>query len=49
MADVGVTDVRAIDVRVIDVRGPQEILAVAVYEPLPGHEQDSLETMGCCC
>jgi hypothetical protein len=34
------------DVGVIDVRGPKEILSVAVYEPLPGHERDSLETMG---
>jgi hypothetical protein len=24
----------------------REILSVAVYEPLPGREQDSLETMG---
>ena len=29
-----------------DARMSQEILSVAVYEPLPGHEQDSLETMG---
>jgi hypothetical protein len=36
MADVGVTD----------AHGPREILSVAVYEALPGHEQDSLETMG---
>ena len=29
-----------------DARMSQEILSVAVYEPLPGHEQDSLETIG---
>ena len=29
-----------------DARMSQEILSVAVYEPLPGREQDSLETMG---
>jgi hypothetical protein len=25
--------------------GPHEILSVAIYEPLPGHERDSLETI----
>jgi hypothetical protein len=29
-----------------DARMSREILSVAVYEPLPGREQDSLETMG---
>ena len=29
-----------------DARMFREILSVAVYEPLPGREQDSLETMG---
>ena len=29
-----------------DARVSREILSVAIYEPLPGHEQDSLETMG---
>ncbi len=29
-----------------DARMSREVLSVAVYEPLPGREQDSLETMG---
>jgi hypothetical protein len=29
-----------------DVRMSREVLSVAVYEPLPGREPDSLETMG---
>jgi heme-degrading monooxygenase HmoA len=29
-----------------DSRMSREILSVAVYEPLPGRERDSLETMG---
>jgi hypothetical protein len=33
------------DFRVPQVRGPREILSVAIYEPRPDHEQDSLETM----
>jgi hypothetical protein len=33
------------DFREPEFRGPREILSVAIYEPLPGHEQDSLETM----
>jgi hypothetical protein len=27
-------------------RIPKEVLSVAIYEPLPGREQNSLETMG---
>ena len=28
-----------------DPAAAREVLSVAIYEPLPGHEQDSLETM----